>query len=140
MDRRAARGGKGWRALAFACPFRGKNEIISGTPVSGRFQKALFLVELSRGVKRAGERLMLSTCTHTILLGSESPTFNAYPCQIFSAQCREIVDTANVLDGSVGAVASARRSGQEDCQRGTPPVSLASCSISPFLRAFIFTE
>ena len=37
-------------------------------------------------------------------------------------------------------VASARRSGQEDCQRGTPPVSLASCSISPFLRAFIFTE
>ena len=37
-------------------------------------------------------------------------------------------------------VASARRSGQEDCQRGTPPVSLASCSISPSLRAFIITE
>ena len=34
-------------------------------------------------------------------------------------------------------VASARRSGQEDFQRGTPPVSLASCSISPFLRACI---
>ena len=37
-------------------------------------------------------------------------------------------------------VASARRSGQEDCQRGTPPVSLASCSISPFLRACSITE
>ena len=37
-------------------------------------------------------------------------------------------------------VASARRSGQEDFQRGTPPVSLASCSISPFLRACIITE
>ena len=37
-------------------------------------------------------------------------------------------------------VASARRSGQEDFQRGTPRVSLASCSISPFLRAFIITE
>ena len=36
--------------------------------------------------------------------------------------------------------ASARRSGQEDFQRGTPPVSLASCSISPFLRACIITE
>ena len=38
------------------------------------------------------------------------------------------------------SVASARRSGQEDFQRGTPPVSLASCSISPFLRACIITE
>ena len=37
-------------------------------------------------------------------------------------------------------VASARRSGQEDFQRGTPPVSLASCSISPFFRACIITE
>ena len=37
-------------------------------------------------------------------------------------------------------VASARRSGQEDFQRGTPPVSLASCSISPFLSACIITE
>ena len=37
-------------------------------------------------------------------------------------------------------VASARRSEQEDFQRGTPPVSLASCSISPFLRACIITE
>ena len=37
-------------------------------------------------------------------------------------------------------VASARRSGQEDFQRGTPPVSLASCSISPFLTACIITE
>ena len=32
-------------------------------------------------------------------------------------------------------VASARRSGQEDFQRGTPPVSLASRSLSPFFRA-----
>ena len=38
------------------------------------------------------------------------------------------------------AVASARRSGQEDFQRGTPPVSLASCSVSPFFRACIITE
>ena len=40
-------------------------------------------------------------------------------------------------------VASARRSGQKDFQRGTrgtPPVSVASCSISPFFRACIFTE
>ena len=37
-------------------------------------------------------------------------------------------------------MASARRSGQEDFQRGTPPVSLASRSISPFLRACIITE
>ena len=37
-------------------------------------------------------------------------------------------------------VASARRSGQEDFQRGTPPVSLASRSVSPFLRACIITE
>ena len=38
------------------------------------------------------------------------------------------------------SVASARLSGQEDFQRGTPPVSLASCSISTFLRACIITE
>ena len=37
-------------------------------------------------------------------------------------------------------VASARRSGQEDFQRGTPPVSLASRSISPFPRACNITE
>ena len=37
-------------------------------------------------------------------------------------------------------VASAKRSGQEDFQRGTPPVSLASRSMSPFLRACIITE
>ena len=41
---------------------------------------------------------------------------------------------------SLQSVASARRSGQEDFQRGTPPVSLASCSISPILRACIITE
>ena len=79
-------GGKGWRALAFACPFGGKNEIISGTPISGRLIVAPFLVELSRGVERAGESRMLSVCTHTILLGSERPTLNAYPCQILLAQ------------------------------------------------------
>ena len=37
-------------------------------------------------------------------------------------------------------VASARRSGQEDFRRGTPPVSLASCAISPFFIACIITE
>ena len=42
--------------------------------------------------------------------------------------------------GCKGTVASARRSGQGDFQRGTPPVSLASCSIGPFLRARIITE
>ena len=41
---------------------------------------------------------------------------------------------------SLCLVASARQSGQEDFQRGTPPVSLASCSISPFLRGCIITE
>ena len=46
----------------------------------------------------------------------------------------------NVTPLSYTAVASARRSGQEDFQRGTPPVSLASRSISPFLRACIITE
>ena len=40
----------------------------------------------------------------------------------------------------IDIIASARRSGQEDFQRGTPPVSLASRSISPFLRACIVTE
>ena len=37
-------------------------------------------------------------------------------------------------------VASARRSGQEDFQRETPPVSLPSCWISPFLIACIITK
>ena len=36
-------------------------------------------------------------------------------------------------------VVSVRRSGQEDFQRETPPVSLASRSISPFLKACIIT-
>ena len=40
----------------------------------------------------------------------------------------------------VRTVASAKRSGQEDFQRETPPVSLASCSISHFFRACIFTD
>ena len=35
-------------------------------------------------------------------------------------------------------VASARPSGQEDFQRGTLPVSLASCSISPFLKSLYY--
>ena len=47
--------------------------------------------------------MMLSICSHTILLGSEKPTLNAYPCQIVLAQCREIADTANAMNGSVGA-------------------------------------
>ena len=53
------------------------------------------------------------------------------------------VSTIGVHDISVlylRVVASARRSGQEDFQRGTPPVSLASCSVSPFFRACIITE
>ena len=62
-----------------------------------------FLFELPRGVERAGEPLMLSTCTHTILLGSERLTLNAYPCQFLLAQCREIIDSANATDGSVAA-------------------------------------
>ena len=47
------------------------------------------------------------------------------------------------LFGSAGALrplSSARRSGQEDFQSGTPPVSLASCSISTFFRACVITE
>ena len=72
---------------------------------NSRFGQVLtpLLVELSRGVERAGEPLMLSISTHTILLGSEKPTLNAYPCQIVLAQCREIADTANTIDGPVGA-------------------------------------
>ena len=72
---------------------------------NSRFGQVLrpFLVELSRGVGMAGEPQMRSICTHTILMGSERPTLNAYPCQILLAQCREIVDTANAMDGSVGA-------------------------------------
>ena len=37
-------------------------------------------------------------------------------------------------------VGTARRSGQEDFQLGTPPVSLASCSRSPFFRDSIIME
>ena len=62
-----------------------------------------FLVDGWRGVGRAGEPLILSTYTHNIVFGSERPTLNAYPCQIMLVQCREIVDTANAMDGSVSA-------------------------------------
>ena len=51
--------------------------------------------------------------------------------------CGRCADDVRVF---LNPVASARRSGQEDFQRGTPPVSLASCSISPILRACIITE
>ena len=54
-------------------------------------------------MERASESLMLSTYTHTIRLGSERPTLNAYPCQFALAQCREIVDKANAMDRSVAA-------------------------------------
>ena len=60
------------------------------------------LVELSRGVERVGEPLMLSI-TYTILLGSESPTLNVYSCLILLAQCRAIIDTTNAIDRSVGS-------------------------------------
>ena len=62
---------------------------------------APFLVELSRGVERDSEPLMLSICTHIIVLGSERSTLKAYPRQFWLAQCREIVDTVNAMDGSV---------------------------------------
>ena len=62
-----------------------------------------FLVELSTAVERAGEPLMLSICAHAIVMGSERPTINACPSQLLLAQCREIVDTANAMDGSIGA-------------------------------------
>ena len=37
-----------------------------------------------RAAERGGKgwRTELSVCTHTIRLGSERPTLNAYPCQI----------------------------------------------------------
>ena len=68
----------------FSCPSWEKNEIFWNS----RFGQVLtpFLVELSRGVERASEQFMLSICTHTILLGSERPTLNAYPCQILLVQ------------------------------------------------------
>ena len=49
---------------------------------------------------------MPSIFAHTILLGLsclKRPTLKAYPSQFLFAQCREIVDTANALDGSLGA-------------------------------------
>ena len=57
---------------------------------NSRFVQVLtpFVSQLSGGVGRAGEPMMLSICTHAILLGSERPTFNAYPCQILFVQCR----------------------------------------------------
>ena len=60
-----------------------------------------FLIKLSRGVERAGESLVLSICSYTILLGSERPTPRVYPCHFLFAQCREIVDAANAMGGSV---------------------------------------
>ena len=62
-----------------------------------------------RAVERGGkgwqtkESAMLSTCINTIVLGSERPALHAHPCQILLAQCSEIVDTANAMDGSVDA-------------------------------------
>ena len=93
-----ARGGERW---VFCLPLSEKHRHFWNS----RFGPVLtpFLVELWRGVARAGEPLTLSTCTLTILLTSERPTLNAYACQILLAQCREIVDTANPMDGSVGA-------------------------------------
>ena len=93
-----ARGGRRWR---LPTPFRKKIIIWNS-----RFGPVLmpFLVELWRGVERAGEALLLCTCTHALVLGSKRPTLNAYSSQILLAQCREIVDTTNAMNGSVGCL------------------------------------
>ena len=44
---------------------------------------------------------MLSIGVHTIMLVSEKPTLEAYPCHFLFAHCREIADTANAMDRSV---------------------------------------
>ena len=83
-----------------------------------------FLVELWRGVERAGEALLLCTCTHALVLGSKRPTLNAYSSQILLAQCREIVDTTNAMNGSVGArwMNMSVCSGGSDVVAHTPPL------------------
>ena len=54
-----------------------------------------------RAIERGGKGWRTADAvvsTHTILLGSERPTLDAYPCQILLAPCRQIVDTANAMD------------------------------------------
>ena len=78
-------------------------------------------------MERAGEPLMLCICAHTILLGSERPNLEAYPCHFLFAQCREIVDTANAMDGSVVHVVQHLGGGMSVSSRHrfgvTPPTS-----------------
>ena len=80
----------------------------------------------------------LSSCVGSYIVLCSSISFMI----VFTVERRMFRNLGSFMGGYrwVGSVASARRSGQEDFQRGTPPVSLASCSISPFLRACIITE
>ena len=73
---------------------------------------------------------VLHCCTLHLTPGSGLTCCNLQQRPVFSAKLLQ-QSSEKYLD----IVASARRSGQEDFQRGTPPVSLASPSISPFLRA-----
>ena len=90
--------GMGWRAWPSPAPFGGKMHHFWNS----RFGHVLTpFLELSRGVERAGEPLIMSICTHYPDGLGEADT--AYPFQILLPQCREIVDTANATDGSMGA-------------------------------------
>ena len=75
--------------------------VISGTLISGQFYHRFWSTCREGG--KCYQPLMMSICTHTIVLGSKRQTLNAYPCQILLAQCPEIVTAANAMDRSVGA-------------------------------------
>ena len=67
------------------------------------------MVEGWSGVERAGEPLVVSTCTHTRMLDLDRPALHAYKCsyQNLWALSREISEPASALNGSVGAHAHA---------------------------------
>ena len=115
-------------------PFLGKNQNVFW---NSRFEQLLapLLVQLSRGVERAGEPLLLSICAHAILLGSERPTLKAYPCHFLFAQYRGIVDPGNAMYGSVVHVVQHLDGGKtvssRDRFRLTPPTSDAETRPRP---------
>ena len=81
------------------------------------------------------------SCRPTRYLSSSTHNHTSKRCLVTALRMSSSTTNGHyVLNKDVDPVASARRSGQEEFQRGTPPVSLASCSISPFLRACIITE
>ena len=86
-------------------------------------------------MERAGEPLIISICAHTVQLGTERPTLKAYPCQFLFAPCRDIVDAANAMDGSVVHVVQHLGGGVSVSSRHrfrlTPPTSDAESRPRP---------